>query len=78
MNANVVLVIDIAMTGLICVIGTQAFRLVQRLLHGDDGSGGGVPWHYRPDRPGGGPRFGPSRRPPRNGRREDRRVRDRL
>jgi len=71
-------VIDFAVTGLVCVVGTQAFRLIQRLLHGDNGSGGGVPWQYRSDRPGGSPRPGPSRRPSLGGRREDRRARNRL
>jgi len=71
-------VVDLAVTGLICVVGTQAFRLIQRLLHGDDGSGGGVRWRHRPHRPGGSPRPGPSRRPPRSGGREDRRARSRL
>jgi hypothetical protein len=79
LDANAVLVVDIAVTGLICVVGTQAFRLIQRLLHGEDGSGGGGgPWQHRPNRPGGGSRRGPARRPPLAGSRVDRRARDRL
>jgi hypothetical protein len=78
LNVTAVLVVDLAVTGLICVVGTQAFRLIQRLLHGDNGSGGGVAWQHRPNRPGGGSRRGPARRPPLGGAREDRRARNRL
>jgi len=71
-------VVDLAVTGLICFVGTQAFRLIQRLRHGGGGWGDWTPWQRTPFRPGGSSRSGPARRPPARGGGPARRARRSL
>ncbi len=55
---------DLAATGFVCFVSTQAARVVRRLLNRDDGSEGGMPWRYPYPGPDGPPRgHGPERRP---------------